>query len=115
MRPSEERGTRPCYTPRMSFRSPVARRRALVLAGERTVLLLAVSLGVAGVAASGGCRRAAPEVAPASPALGSLAILKDGRYLFTYLEPAGAFATTDKPEIIPEASRKIGPAPWRKS
>jgi len=33
--------------------------------------------------------------------------LKDGRYLFTYVEPSGAFATTDKPEIIPEPSRKM--------
>src|SRR3954466_4021169 len=54
-----------------------------------------------------GCRRAAPDVPPAAPALGTLQVLKDGRYLFTYLEPSGSFATTDKPEIIPEEARKM--------
>ena len=39
--------------------------------------------------------------------MGSLQVLKDGRYLFTYVEPNGTFDTTDKPEIIPEASRKM--------
>jgi len=46
-------------------------------------------------------------VAPPAPGLGALAVLKDGRYLFTYLEPNGTFSTTDKPEIIPEPSRKV--------
>jgi glutaredoxin len=39
--------------------------------------------------------------------MGNLQVLKDGRYLFTYVEPSGSFATTDKPEIIPEAARKM--------
>ena len=34
-------------------------------------------------------------------------MLKGGRWLFTYAEPAGTFATTDKPETIPEAARGL--------
>jgi glutaredoxin len=56
--------------------------------------------------AASGCRRSAPDAPPAT-APAELQILKDGRYLFTYVEPSGTFATTDKPEIIPEASRKM--------
>jgi glutaredoxin len=32
-------------------------------------------------------------------------VLKGGRWLFTYAELAGTFATTDKPETVPEAAR----------
>jgi len=39
--------------------------------------------------------------------MGSLQVLKNGRYLFTYVEQNGSFSTTDKPEIIPEPSRKM--------
>lgn len=62
---------------------------------------------VLGIFVAVGCHRAAPDAPPAAPALGTLQVLKDGRYLFTYLEPKGTFATTDKPEIIPEAARKM--------
>jgi glutaredoxin len=66
---------------------------------------------VVGVAASllftAGCRRSAPAAPAAEPPLQQLEVLKDGRHLFTYVEPSGAFATTDKPEIIPEAARKL--------
>lgn len=68
---------------------------------------MALAWLVLAVLGGAGCRRAAPDVAPAAPGLGTLAVLKDGRYLFTYLEPNGTFATTDKPEIIPEVSRKV--------
>jgi glutaredoxin len=52
------------------------------------------------------CHRAAPPAAPAtSAAAPTIEVLKGGRWLFTYAEPAGTFATTDKPETIPEASR----------
>jgi glutaredoxin len=54
-----------------------------------------------------GCRRSAPAAPAAEPALQQLEVLKDGRHLFTYVEPSGAFATTDKPEIIPETARKL--------
>jgi glutaredoxin len=55
------------------------------------------------------CKRAAPEVAPApQPGVpGTIEVLKDGRWLFTYAEASGAFSTTDKPESVPEASRAL--------
>lgn len=34
-------------------------------------------------------------------------MLKDGRWLFTYMEPKGDFSTTDKPEVIPAQSRSV--------
>ena len=34
-------------------------------------------------------------------------MLKDGRWLFTYAEPKGTFATTDKPESVPEDARAM--------
>lgn len=64
---------------------------------------LLLCLAIAGPA----CRRATPATAPASPTMGNLQILKNGRYLFTYVESNGTFSTTDKPEIIPEPSRKM--------
>jgi len=76
----------------------VPRPRALAL----LPFVLLCSLAVAPA-----CRRATPAAPPAAPAMGGLQILKDGRYLFTYVEPNGTFDTTDKPEIIPEASRKM--------
>ncbi len=69
--------------------------------GRRLILLAAFI-------AAAGCRRAAPPVAPAaSGAAPTVQILKGGRWLFTYAEPAGTFATTDKPETVPAASRGI--------
>jgi len=76
-------------------------------AAPRSVSLLAVSLALVSLAPAGGCRRAAPDAPPVAPPLGELQVLKDGRYLFTYVEQNGTFATTDKPEIIPEPARKI--------
>ena len=67
---------------------------------------LCLAVGAAGLT-TGACRRSTPDVAPATPAPGAVTVLKDGRYLFTYLEPNGTFSTTDKPEIIPEVSRKM--------
>jgi glutaredoxin 3 len=64
---------------------------------------LLLSLLIAGP----GCRRATPATPPAAPSMGSLQVLKNGRYLFTYVEPNGSFSTTDKPEIIPDTSRKM--------
>jgi glutaredoxin len=59
------------------------------------------------MAAAAGCRRSTPD-RPAAPLPATeLEVLKDGRFLFTYVEPNGRFATTDKPEIIPEPVRKM--------
>jgi glutaredoxin len=65
------------------------------------VLCAALALGVS-------CRRSAPE-APPQPKTqpGVIEILKGGRWLFTYVEPAGTFATTDKPESVSEGARAI--------
>jgi glutaredoxin len=60
------------------------------------------------IVALGACRRSAPEVAPsmtAAPA--TIEVLKGGRWLFTYAEPAGTFATTDKPETVPAEARGL--------
>jgi glutaredoxin len=54
-----------------------------------------------------GCRRSSPAAPVIEQPLGELQVLKEGRFLFTYVEPTGSFATTDKPEIIPEPSRKM--------
>ena len=57
---------------------------------------------------AGGCRRSAPEAPPQPRAKpGVVEILKGGRWLFTYVEPAGTFATTDKPETVPENVRAL--------
>jgi glutaredoxin len=66
-------------------------------------LLVASLLGAAGA-----CRRSAPEAPPQPRAQpGVVEILKGGRWLFTYVESAGTFATTDKAETVPEASRAV--------
>jgi glutaredoxin len=63
---------------------------------------------LATVALSGACRRSAPEAPPQPKAQpGVVEILKGGRWLFTYVEPAGTFATTDKAESVPEGARAI--------
>ena len=54
------------------------------------------------------CKKTAPEAPPqpgAAPA--TIEVLKDGRWLFTYAEPKGTFATTDKPDSVPEAARAM--------
>src|SRR5438477_3377553 len=55
------------------------------------------------------CRRPAPEAppAPSAGAPATIEVLKDGRWLFTYAEPKGTFATTDKPETVPEPARAL--------
>ncbi len=70
---------------------------------------MALLLG-AGAATTGmsGCHRAAPDTAPpAQGAATTIEVLKGGRWLFTYAEAAGTFATTDKPEAIPEEARGL--------
>jgi glutaredoxin len=69
-----------------------------------SLLFLLVLTSSAGLT---GCRRSAPAAPSAEAPPGDLQILKDGRFLFTYVEPSGSFATTDKPDIIPEVARKM--------
>jgi len=65
-------------------------------------------IGLTVLSFGGGCRRSAPEAPPQPRAQpGVVEILKGGRWLFTYVEPAGAFATTDKAESVPEIARAI--------
>jgi len=78
--------------------APLAASRAALFS-----LLLATS-----VLLGGACRRSAPEAPPQPKSQpGVVEILKGGRWLFTYVEPAGTFATTDKPESVPEGARSI--------
>ncbi|HZL20653.1 MAG TPA: glutaredoxin family protein [Polyangia bacterium] len=56
----------------------------------------------------GACRRSAPDAPPAMAGPPpTVEVLKGGRWLFTYAEPAGTFATTDKPETVPAESRGL--------
>jgi glutaredoxin len=74
-------------------------------AARRATVLLTTVLALVGVSA---CRRSAPEAPPARKAApGVVEVLKGGRWLFTYVEPSGAFATTDKPESVPEVARAL--------
>ncbi|HVV17110.1 MAG TPA: glutaredoxin family protein [Polyangia bacterium] len=60
------------------------------------------------VLAAAACHKAAPPAPPAAPGgPPTVEVLKGGRWLFTYAEPAGTFATTDKPETIPAPSRGL--------
>jgi glutaredoxin len=69
----------------------------------RLPLLVAIA-GLTGVA----CHRAAPDAPPAATAIPvAIEVLKGGRWLFTYAEPAGTFATTDKPESVPAEARAL--------
>ena len=83
--------------------------RSSFVHGRRLNGPLSLLVGVlAGVATGAGCHRAAPAIAPAAAgAPATVEVLKGGRWLFTYAEPAGTFATTDKPETIPEAARGL--------
>jgi glutaredoxin len=74
-------------------------------AARRAALLFATTLTVLGGSA---CRRSAPDAPPvAKAAPGVVEVLKGGRWLFTYVEPSGAFATTDKPDSVPAGARAI--------
>jgi glutaredoxin len=66
------------------------------------------SLSLVLVLAAASCRRSAPDApAPTRAAPQTLEVLKDGRWLFTYVESNGQFATTDKPETVPEVARHM--------
>jgi glutaredoxin len=74
------------------------------LAPAARILLLAAC----GLVSAAACRRSAPEAPPqprAEP--GVVEVLKGGRWLFTYVESDGRFATTDKAESVPEGARAV--------
>jgi glutaredoxin len=56
-----------------------------------------------------GCRKSAPPMAPpAAPSEPTkLEVSKDSPLLYTYVEPKGTFATTDKAEDIPQNARRL--------
>jgi glutaredoxin len=88
--------------PPVVVRFPV--RFAARLAARLTILGTAALL----LGPAAGCRRSAPDAPPpARSAPGTLEVLKGGRWLFTYVESSGQFATTDKPEIVPMPSRAV--------
>ena len=71
-------------------------------------VLLCLTVLLVAVFGAGGCRKTAPPAPPAAPGgPPTVEVLKGGRWLFTYAEPAGTFATTDKPETVPAASRGL--------
>jgi glutaredoxin len=72
------------------------------------VALALLGWGALSLGAGAGCRRSGPDApTPARAAPSTLEVLKDGRWLFTYVESSGQFETTDKPEIVPAVSRAV--------
>ncbi len=62
------------------------------------------------VGASTACRKSAPPVPPVAAAKSAEApvtMSKDSPLLYTYVEPKGTFATTDKAENVPENARRL--------
>jgi glutaredoxin len=61
------------------------------------------------VAGAGACKKGAPPAPPSSAKseLPPFEINKDSTLLFTYVEPNGNFATADKPDTVPEGSRRL--------
>jgi arsenate reductase-like glutaredoxin family protein len=59
--------------------------------------------------AAGACKKTAPPAPPPSAKadLPAFEINKDSSLLFTYVEPNGNFATTDKADAVPEGSRRL--------
>jgi glutaredoxin len=65
-------------------------------------------IGCAALLAVAACRRSAPDLPAAGPSVpATIQVLKKGRWLFTYMEPSGTFATTDKPDSVPAGSRAV--------
>lgn len=74
----------------------------------RRLIRLACIGALAALVVPAGCRKSAPEAPPpVAGAPATIEVLKDGRWLFTYAEPKGTFATTDKPESVPEDARAM--------
>lgn len=60
-------------------------------------------------AGAGACKKGVPPAPPpsAKAVLPPFEINKDATLLFTYVEPNGNFATTDKADAVPEGSRRL--------
>lgn len=62
------------------------------------------------LALAGACKKSAPPAPPPMPAHAPPApvmVSKDSPLLYTYVEPKGTFATTDKPDDVPENARRL--------
>jgi len=70
-----------------------------------TICILALVVAVA--ACKKGAPPAPPPVAAKSAPEAPVAFSKDSPLLFTYVEPKGTFATTDKAADVPESARKL--------
>jgi glutaredoxin len=74
----------------------------------RPAALLIAFAAVAAVAGGSGCKKPKPAApSAAESALPPLEVKKDGSWLYTYVEPTGQFATIDKADAVPEASRRL--------
>src|SRR5262245_14421575 len=60
------------------------------------------------LAAASACRRSTPAAPTQNETkLPPLEVRKEGSWLFTYMTPEGAFATTDKADEVPAPSRRL--------
>ena len=61
------------------------------------------------LALAAGCKKGAPPAPPptAQAELPPFEVSKDSAVLFTHVEPNGNFATTDKPDSVPEIARRL--------
>jgi glutaredoxin len=68
-----------------------------------------LTIVVFGSLATAACRKSAPPAPPATAktAPPKLSFSKDSPLLYTYVDDKGAFATTDKAEDVPPASRRL--------
>jgi glutaredoxin 3 len=74
-----------------------------LLSNPAGILLLLVASGL-----GTGCKKRVPPAPPAAKIPPpKLEVTKTSPLLYTYVEPKGTFATTDKPEDVPEDVRKL--------
>lgn len=59
------------------------------------------------LAFAGGCRKSTPDAPSQAAALPPLEVSRDGKWLFTYLDPKGEFTTTDDPKVIPPGAQRV--------
>lgn len=72
------------------------------MAPSRLLVVLAFAV------AAGGCRKSTPAAPPpAETELPPLEVTREGTWLFTHVTGEGTFATTDDPEQVHEAARRL--------